>query len=631
MFLWCLFSFSVFAQTKQLSQIHVLEKSNSLYDFLPSTTSLEREEWQRKRSTNLGDSLQNEAGVNSASFGPGSGRPVIRGLDNDRIRVLQNGLGTMDASGQSVDHAVPVDTLNTDQVDIVRGPMSLLYGASAVGGVVNVSNQRIHRQFEEGALSQLDLRHESAFGGMASSGRLDYGKNNWMTHIDGSWRDFGDQRIGGNERLNNTQLLQEGTAVGLTKIMNRSHVGFSASHFGTQYGSVAEETVKIHLRQNRYELGAEHRPESGWADKIRLRSAYAQYRHDEFEGDSVGTVFENTGHESRLEVLRSRGDWSHVLGLQAQAFEFSADGDEAYLPTSDNRNLAAFSFHERAFESQTVNFGARVENSFVDKAGSTNFGEDTQRDFTGLSLATGWQYRHGPGSLGVTLSYTERAPTFQELFSQGAHVATGTFETGDDSLKKEKSQALEISARHEVESFKARVSVFTQEFQNFVALTPNGNTDAGSGFPEYDYEAVRARIYGMDAEGEVSVSEKWSVKGTADWVRGKNLDNGKNLPRLSPARVGAALLFKTGRQTYDLEWQHAFEQHQLAPEETRTQNFDLLNIGAQSDLLTGEGRLSAYLRVKNIFDERARNHVSFVKDRAPMPGRHVVIGMSTIW
>jgi iron complex outermembrane receptor protein len=621
-----LFTGLSYAETLRLGEIHVIDSPSSLYDFIPSTTALRGDELQRKRETSLGDTLQKEAGVNSGSFGPGAGRPVIRGLDGDRIRVLQNGLGTMDASAQSVDHGVPVDMLNTDQVDIVRGPMSLLYGASAVGGVVNIANQRIHHAFEAGALSQFDVRSETAYGGAATSARLDWGKSQWMTHLDGSWRDYGDQRIGGGDRLPNTQNQQEGAAAGLSRVFDRGHVGVSFSHFGTQYGSVAEPVVGIRLRQNRFELDSEYRPETGPVDKIRLRSAQARYRHDEREGEVVGTVFKNNGNESRFELLRSRGDWHHVAGLQTQIFKFSAEGEEAYLPTAKNRVAAIFSFHEKRVNKTTFNFGGRVEDALVEIDE-----QNAERGFTGLSGATGVLQKFGEWGVGFTASYTERAPTFQELFSSGAHVATGTFETGDASLKKEKARALELSVRHDNDRTQSRIAAYVQDFQHYVALVPNGDDDDDSGFPEFDYQAVDARFYGMDAETRYAVNPSWSFIGKGDWVRAKNRNSGDDLPRISPPRLTFGVEWKRGDWIADSELQHALEQHHTADEETNTKAYDQLNAGLQRSFLASSGRVSVFLRLKNLFDEKARNHVSTVKAIAPMPGRNVVIGMNAVW
>lgn len=630
--LFSLFSlFSAHADEVHLAEIHVLENQNSLYDFLPSTTTLTGDEWQKKRASNLGESLMREAGVNSSGFGPGSGRPVIRGLDGDRIRILQNGLGTMDASAQSVDHGVPVDTLNTDQIDIVRGPMSLLYGASAVGGVVNISNQRIHKQFEAGALSQFDSQYESAFDGHATAARVDYGRDDWMFHLDGSFRDFNLQKEAGNKRVKNSQLEQSSLALGVSKIFERGYIGFSVTHFGTEYGSVAEEDVVIRLRQNRYEMSAEYRPEGSLIDKIKFRSAYAGYQHNELEGAKTGTIFRNKGHESRLEFLRSKGEWHHVMGAQTQIFKFESEGEEAYLPVSDNRSIALFSFHEKRMEKDTFNFGARLEDSLAERS-QGNLGAATERGFTGLSLATGWLHKWNELSAGLTASFTERAPTFQELYSNGAHIATGTFEVGDSSLKKEQGKSLEATLRHDSKILKSRLSAFVQDFDRYISLIPTGNTDGGSGFDIFDYEQVDARFYGMDFESRWDlVPSQWVATFTGDWVRAKNLQNGENLLRLSPARLGAGLEWHKGMWLVDLDYQHVFTQTKTATKESGTDGFDMLDLGVVRSFKWESEKLSAFVRVKNIFDERARNHVSFVKDKAALPGRNVVVGMNAIW
>ncbi|MBY0517680.1 MAG: TonB-dependent receptor [Bacteriovoracaceae bacterium] len=619
------------AQTYQLNQIDVHDTPSSLYQFIPSSSVLKGDELQRKRETSLGDTLQKEAGVSSSSFGPGAARPVLRGLDGDRIRVLQNGLGSMDASAQSVDHGVPVDMLNTDQIDIVRGPMSLLYGASAVGGIVNITNQRIHSSFEEGALSQIDLRHESAYGGGASAARLDWGKNNWMTHFDGSFRDMGDQRISGGDRLKNTQVQQETVSGGFSKILKRGYVGLSLNHFGSQYGSVAEESVRIHLRQNRYELAGEYKFDEMFFDKIRFRSAQAMYRHDEFEGKTVGTVFKNEGNESRLEVIRSRGDWNHVMGVHSQLFSFSAQGDEAYLPTTFNEHFSLFTYHQKKLDTSTFDFGGRVENSLVDKKSSQGFGEKTDRGFTGLSASAGYKKNWNENSVALTGSYTERAPTFQELFSNGGHVATGTFERGDKNLKKEKSRSVELTFARKTSDWDGRLSSYIQDFENYIALAPTGSVDSGTGFDIYDYESDAARIYGMETENTFKLNPNWNLVAKGDWVRGKNLKTGKNLPRLSPARVSMGLEWSRENWTLDTELQHAFEQQHINPNESRTAQYDLLSLGAQRVFVLAQMSVTGFLRLKNIFDDRARNHVSTVKNIAPMAGRNIVLGMNAAW
>lgn len=639
-------------QGVHLTEIHVLgeKEQNSLLQFVPSTTSLSGHELQKRRETSLGDTLANEAGVNTSTFGPGASRPVIRGLDGDRIRILQNGLGTLDASSQSVDHAVPIDTLNVERIEVVRGPMALLYGASAVGGVVNVVNQRIHTQYEAGLLSQLEVQGQSAYGGLGHAARFDYGKSEWMFHLDGSWRDYGDQSIPGyarsarqrqaepltsgteaRDRLRNSQALQRSGSLGISRIFKRGYLGLSFGHFSSDYGSIAESEVEILMRQNRWELGGEYRFEESYFDKLRVRSAQSRYRHDEVEAGSVGTVFSNHGNESRLELMRSRGPWQSVSGVQSQLYRFTANGEEAYLPTSQNQIVGLFNFNELRFNENTLSFGVRAESYEIERERSTSFGEHSERSFFGANGSVGLQQRRRHFTYGLTYSYTERAPTFQELFADGAHLATGLYETGEQALGKEKVHGLEASLSHENGKGKGRFSVYAQRFHDYIALNPTGDTDSDSGFAISQYDAVEAQFYGFDVDYRYQLLPSIDLLWKADWVRGKDLSNGQNIARLSPGRTTLALEYAQDSWLADVEVQQVFYQSKVADNEATTDGYQLINLGFSHDFNWDENRLNAFVRAKNLFNREARQHVSPLKERAPLVGRNFVAGMQLIF
>lgn len=633
-----------------LSEIHVLgdNEQNSLLQYIPSVTTLSGHELKKRREISLGETLSSEAGVNATSFGPGASRPVIRGLDGDRIRILQNGLGTLDASSQSVDHAVPIDTLNVERIEVVRGPMSLLYGASAVGGVINIVNQRIHTQFEEGALTQFESQTQTGYGGMGNAARLDYGKNKWMLHLDASLRDYGDQRVPRyarsenirsdepitNEakgRIKNSQVSQKSASVGASRIFDRGYVGLSLAHFSSDYGSVAEEAVEIVMRQNRWEFAGEYRFEESLFDKVRVRSAQSYYQHDEVEDGSTGTVFRNKGNETRLEFMRAKGDWKNTLGIQTQVFKFSAFGDEAYLPTSENQIASLFNFNEFLFGNNTLSFGVRAENYAIERKNSTNFGQALERNFTGLSASLGVLHKVNHLSYGLNYSYTERAPTFQELFSNGAHLATGIYEQGSDSLHKEKGNGLEASISHESDKLKGRLSVFGQLFHDYISLNPTGGTDGGSGFDISSYQAVDAQFYGADYDARLNLDNQWALLIKGDYVRGKDISNGQDLARLSPGRASIAIEYNRGNWLADAEVQNVFYQSKVPENDTKTDGYQLVNIGSSYDFMWNENRLNLFLRLKNLLDVEARQHVSPLKNIAPMVGRNIVMGMQLIF
>lgn len=641
------FIFSTFAFAHidtNLEAIEVFDHSDAqgLVDFVPSVSTLRGRELNKKRHTSIGDTLQSEAGVTTTNFGPSSGRPVIRGLDGDRVRVLQNSLGTLDASTQSVDHAIPVDPLTIEQIEIVRGPMSLLYGSSAVGGVVNLVTNRIHPTFEEGFFSQALVQGETVSEGISSALHLNYGKNKWMFHADGSTRNLQDQKIpaharGGESKkkgkLPNSFNKQDNVAVGASKILDRGYYGLSFNHFNTNYGAVAEEHVTIDMTQNRFELHSEYRPEGGPFRKFKLRSAQSDYFHKEIEERVTGTTFRNKGNETRLEGSTKSGNLNGVIGLQTQIFTFEAEGDEAFLPTNKNNRFAVFNFHELELaEKNALSFGARIESSDTKKETSDNFGESDRHNFTGISGSLGHQYMFNKeNSLSTSLSYTERAPNFQELYSLGDHVASRTYEEGNVHLKKEKAQALEVNYKSQTDKHALTVSAYAQRFHDYISLMPTGvTTNSDEGFGEFRYEQVDAIFYGMDLDGKRELfavdAGVFSAITKADWVRAKDLDSGHNLPRISPPRVTLGLEYAKDKWSTDIEAQYVAHQTKIAPIESRTDSYTLTNLGYAYSIVGEKSALNLFARVRNVFDVTARNHVSFLKDIAPMPGRNFILG-----
>lgn len=623
----------------KLEAIEVFDHSEdqTLIDFIPSVTTLRGRELQKRRSTSIGDTLQQEVGVNSTSFGPNSGRPVIRGLDGDRVRVLQNSLGTLDASTQSLDHAIPVDVLTIEQIEVVRGPMSLLYGSSAVGGVVNLVTNRIHTEYEEGFFSQGLVQGETVNNGLSSALHLNYGKDKWMFHVDGSTRNLQDQKIaaharGGEARkkgeLPNSFNKQDNVAVGVSKILDKGHFGVSFNNFGTTYGTVAEEDVSIDMIQNRFEFHGEWRPNDWMIRKIKLKSAFSKYSHREIEGEETATRFKNQGNETRLEAVTKSNNLEGVIGIQTEIFKFSSQGEEAFLPESENQKIALFSFHELAINTKhSLSFGARMENAEIDKTSGTR----ESRDFDLFSGSLGHQYRFNKeNSLSTSISYTERAPNFQELFAEGLHVATDAFERGDSELVKEKATALEISFKSQNERQRFTGSIYTQVFKDYISLNPTGNDDVDSGSEIYNFEQVDALFYGIDLDAQRDLAQYKKGMITAftkfDWVRAKNTDNGSNLPRISPPRLSLGLEYTRNKWSTDLEVQYVAHQTKTAPEESSTDSYTLTNFGYAYNVVGEKTAYNLFVRMRNLFDVEARNHVSFLKEIALMPGRNLIVG-----
>lgn len=626
-------STSVLAHEANLEDIQVVEteENQKMVDFLPSATSIKGNELIKKRQISIGDTLADEAGIQSTTFGPSASRPVIRGLDGDRIRVLQNGLGTLDASSQSLDHAIPVDTLTIDQIEVMRGPMSLLYGSSAVGGVVNLVTNRIHYEYEEGFFSKFLVQGETANLGVSSSAHLNYGKNNWMFHVDGSTRNLGDQiQYGSKDKLANTFNQQDNVAAGVSKIFDRGYVGVSFNHFNTDYGSVVEEDVTLNMTQNRFELHSEYRPESGAIRKIKFKTAQSGYFHKEIEHGETGTTFKNEGNESRLEFINKKGKIDGVSGLQTEIFNFSAKGEEAFLPTSDTEKISLFTFQQLTLGKNAYRVGGRLEHQDTAKKASTDFGPKETKNFLGYNASIGHCYDFSKtNTLETSFSYTERIPTFQELYADGNHVATGTYEKGNSDLDKEKAFGVEFTYKNSSKRNEFRGSIFGQVFNDYISLNPNGTTNA-DGFSEYEYVQTNAAFYGFDLENKSELKElnlgTLSVINKFDFLIGRDTKANRNLPRISPPRLTFGFELANDKWASDIEVIYHAEQTRTAPNETRTDSYYMTNIGYMYNLVGERSSLSLFARVRNIFDVEARNHVSFVKDIAALPGRNYVVG-----
>lgn len=619
---------------ERLHTIQVLDtenqsNSNSILDIAPSATTLHDRELKKRREATLGDTLKNEAGISTTSFGPGASRPVIRGLEGDRIKILQNGMSILDASSQSVDHAVPVDTLVIDSIELARGPMALLYGSSALGGVVNVMTNRIHSTFEEGAVKEILFQGDSAQNGAAAGARMDYGKELWMLHIDGSYRNANNQQ---SPELPNTGSVQKSGAIGLSRIFSKGYLGASLYGLDNYYGVISAdeaEDVAIKMIQNRVEVHGEYKIARGALRSLKFKTAQSDYSHKELHNESgkreVGTVFQNEGNESRLEFLTQKWNLQGVSGIQSQNFIFSAKGDEAFLKPTRNNQHAFFSFQKWANGSTDYSAGIRIENSHI-----ANQEIHKEKNFNSFSGSFGLaQQLQAETKFLINLSYTERAPNFQELYADGPHVATQVFEKGNDSLDKEKNYSIELGLKQEKDQSSRSFSIYAQDFEDFIALSKTGAIR--DSLAEEAYIQKRALFLGAEAQiREKLVDQLFGVL-RADIVKARNTEDNKSLPRITPPRVLVAVEKVKDNLLYDFETQYHFDQNDVAPGESKTNGFFLMNAGVQRDLLISDKKLSLFFRLKNILNQEVRIHTSTLKQIAPQPGRNVVAGLQYLF
>lgn len=620
----------------------------------------------------LGETLAGLPGVSSTWFGPGASRPVIRGLGGDRIRVLTGGVGTMDASVVSPDHAVSLDPLLIERVEVVRGPATLLYGGGAIGGVVNVIDGRIPETLPAAPLTgRFEARGNSVAEEQAAAAVLTGAAGRWAWRLDGFKRRTDDIRIPdfaetaalladhdeeeegppARGRLPNSATKSQGAAFGLSYIGENGHVGLAYSGFDTLYGVPghahhheeehpegeehgAEEhghehgDVRVDLRQRRWDVHGEWLQPAGLLRAAKFQLGVADYEHTELEGDEIGTRFTNRAHEGRLELLHEKlGDVEGALGWQFARSDFAAFGEEAFVPPSVTRSHALFAYEELVRGGWTAQFGARIERQKIVPEAASGL---PARSHTGETFTAGvvWKVGEG-GSLAFSGSLNGRAPNAQELYADGAHAGTGAYEVGDPGLGVEKSRGLDLSYRHRQGRVTGEVSLFLSRFDGYIFEQPTG-TEA-DGLPVYAFVQRDARLHGGEAELVIHLHETREAVADlrlfADTVRATNTTDGTPLPRTTPVRFGAGFDWRRGAWSLAGEWRHVRAQERVAPNETATGGYDLVGLSAAWSFAAGGGQGTVFLRASNLLDETARVHSSFLKDVAPLPGRDFSAGI----
>ena len=602
----------------------------------------------RLAQSNIGDLLADLPGVASSYFGPNSGRPVIRGLDGDRLKITQNGVNSLDASSSSPDHAVSVDPLAIREAQVLRGPAALLYSTSILGGVINLVDARIpdqrlaQRQSVTGRIGSVDGLRSVGVLAEGSAGSFSY-------HVDGFDKSTDDLRtpVG---RIADTSSDNRGAGVGFSYLTSNGYVGLSYSGLDSTYG-VAEQDISIGLEQRRWDLAGKAEVAGSVVRSVAYRVGVADYAHTEFEAGAPGSTFTNEGWDGRVDLeLVKIGSVEGVVGLQASRFDFGVIGDEAFLPDTRNSAMATFgSFVQNLAADQRLRYGFRIEHAQVDASAWTHAGVATNppadsASFTPASFAFAWAKDLNPTwTSTINLTRTERAPNFQELYADGPHVATDVYEVGDRNLGKEQGFGLEWELAKVRGPLSGSFSVYYNRFSSFIALQRNGygpnigggGPDYSSGgadeLPRYDFTSVPADFFGSEVKVNFQFVDtpdsKFGLEWYGDFVRASNTDTSEALPRISPGRIGAALHGLESGWTWRLDATYHFAQNHTAPDETRTAGFTMVGASLAHPIKFAQLDGQFTLRAINLLDQEARNASSFIKDALPMPGRGIEAGL----
>lgn len=620
-------------------------------DLIAPTEQLGGAELRQRSQSTLGETLNGLPGVSSTYFGPNASRPVIRGLDGDRIAVLNNGGPNTDLSSLSYDHAVTMDPLLIERVEVLRGPGVLEYGGNAVGGVVNVIDGRIQRGalFDEkgGITGKMNADYATGNNEQSGSVVLDGGDHRYNLHVDAMSRRTDDVSVpkdlsctkGGvtttaRTICNSASDTQSG-AIGGSVFFDRGYLGASMSTYDSNYGTVAEDEVTIKMHSDKLALEGELRDLAGPFQSVKAQYGSTNYKHTEYEAGAVGTVFTTRGQDVRVQARQARwGQLDGVLGVQFDDSDFSANGSEAYAPSSKTLQRAAYAHEEYATAWGKISAGARMESVKVDSygvAGEARFVPGS-RSFTPTSYALGslwnvateWQ-------MTANLSANERAPKHYELYANGEHVATNVEEIGNANLDVERSVNVDWGVAWKRGAHNARVQLFQHQFSNYISLE---GTDLSTSPPQYTYTQVQARFVGFEASGNARLLQgsdtvDWNWR--ADQVRAENTATGQPLPRIAPYRIGSTLRWSRGAWSSRVGVDYYGAQDRVPDGQLATGGYSLWSAGVSLNSKIGRNAALWYARLDNATDTLAYSASSILTQtasgKAPLPGRSLKVGL----
>jgi iron complex outermembrane receptor protein len=613
-------------------------------------SSLGRADLLERGQSTLGETLNGLPGVSSTYFGPNASRPIIRGLDGDRIRVLNNSASSLDASALSYDHAVPLDVLSTDRIEVLRGPAALLYGGSALGGVVNVIDNRIPRAPISGVLGKAQLQAGTGNDERSVAGLVEAGNERYALHLDGFDRRTGDVRVpislacekpnspAHARRICNSASTARGGAFGASTFWDHGYLGASVNTYQSDYGTVAEDEVTIGMKTTRYALEGQVRQLPGWFDSVKARLSHTDYRHTEFFNGGPETVFSNKGQDLRIEA-RHRGlaGWQGVLGVQTESSRFSAVGDEAFAPFSRTRSQALFVHEELPTAWGQVTTGARWESVRVESLGNPELARFDEgigaKKFTPFSVAAGAVFKLSPTwSLTSHAALSQRAPKDYELFANGPHLATHAWEIGNKDLGLERSKSFDAGLEWKFGPNRWNVTAFASQFANYIGLM--NTLDVEDGLPVQVYQGVKAQFRGLEASGRKRLWQSTStldLDWRADTVRATNESTSEHLPRIAPMRVGATLVHGQGPWSAKLgaDWHAA--QKRVPDGSVATPAYTLVNASVSYRQKLDATVLNWFARLDNLTDQLAYSASSILTSTAfgksPLPGRSFKLGV----
>ncbi|WP_407276163.1 TonB-dependent receptor [Halothiobacillus sp. DCM-1] len=616
----------------------------------------------------LGAALAGLPGLDSTWYGPNSNRPIVRGLDGHRVAILTDGMPSLDASAVSYDHNAPVNPLSLNKIEVLRGPAALRYSGGAAGGVIAAEDDAIALRPVNGVSGRVQLQGDTASRRLATATSVDAGNGLYALHVDGFASHAGDYAAPGgyrggswvDGRIDNSGSAQRGGTLGFSLTGDQGAVGFSIGQTRDRYGVIVDPATTIDMRSTQYAFKAERRQVADWLNSVQLSANHTNYQHQELDNGVPATTFLNRGNSLRLALNSDALGMNWDYGLQYTGFQFSALGDESFLPVTHTRQWSGFAVGQGAADRWHYSLGLRGERVSVSSdgegaSGVARFGAAQTQTSTPISASLSVAYEFAPNWQAIaTLSHNERAPAFDELYANGPHDATAAYELGDPTLSRERSHTLEAGLRWEAGEAKFSTTGYISQYQNFIGLMGTDRCrdgdglvvacDAADALPEFDYQGVRARLVGVELSAQHPLADwgaqKLSGRLTANILRADNLTAGEPLPRIAPYSFTPALIWQMNPSvSVELNAVLAARQTRVPATDTAgaTPGYALVNLKASGSLapVLGTQAVGAlwYVSLDNLTNRTAYAATSIDTMRllAPKPGRSLGAGVQLVF
>lgn len=588
-----------------------------------------------KRESSIGETLTNIPGVSNSSYGPSVGRPVIRGMDGDHIQIVQNGLGNLDVSNLSADHGVSIDPLIIEQIELIRGPSSLLYGNGISGGVINAIDHRIPKEAFTGIAGRAESRYESVNRGKSNAAVGDLGTSSFVIHMDaynrntenlsipgGAVSKYSNEASRGKGSLLNSSSNTYGGAIGASMIFDNGFAGLSFSNHNSNYGSPKEDTVRLDMESNRWDFSSELKELPSFFNRIKVRMSNTDYQHSEIDAGVVATTFKNKGTGGSFEM--GHKELYGLNGLVGFAFDnsqFKSIGDESFAPNSQTVSQSIYMLEEYKFNQHKISFALRRAEHQIDSIDNKSFSTN--------NASIGEEYIFNDiWTIKTNINHLERAPSYFELFADGVHAATGQYIVGNSSIKNEVSNGINFNIKRKDSNNTTSVSAYYNYFNTYIGSFNTGRKipRGGSDWDEAIFKSVKASFKGIELESKQLLTDNLIGTIRTEYIIARNEDTGSYLPRIAPLKIGIGSTYQKERYSLNINLLHAFAQNKLSANELKTDAYTNLSLLATYQIPI-KYNIELFSKANNLLNEDIRDATSYIKDIAPQGGRSIMFGL----